>query len=169
MGLVGRWASDKMGLPNRMDRLKPKGVLYRGAAPDLWRRTLSQIPSIFGRLVYLCSLRDANSGVYEHYGLAQSFGDEEVNRVLRQSHEQSFSEWLSLSLQQQLADLELYLDGLGANREQIVDTWQRLAPYRNLPPAAAREVERDLYVTDIEALLALLRNQNGIATADPDA
>ncbi len=152
-----------------MDRLKPKGAFYRGAASDLWRRTLSQIPSVFGRLVYLCSLRDANSGVYEHYGLAQSFGDEEVNKVLRQSHEQSFSEWLSLTLEQQLADLDLYLEGLDTNREQIIDTWQRLAPYRNLAPAAAREVERDLYLADIEALLAVLRNQHGIEPADPDA
>lgn len=152
-----------------MDRLKPKGALHRGAAPDLWRRTLSQIPSVFGRLVYLCSLRDANSGVYEHYGLAQSFGDDEVDRVLRQSHEQSFGEWLSLTLEQQLSDLQVYLEALGTDREQIIDTWQRLAPYRNLAPAGAREVERDLYVADIEALLALLRSQHGIEPADPDA
>ena len=48
--------------------------LERGAAADLWRNTLSQIPTLFGRLVYLSSLRDSNSGAYEHYGLAKVFG-----------------------------------------------------------------------------------------------
>ena len=34
----------------------------RSAAADLWRNTLSQIPTTFGRLIYLASLRDQNTG-----------------------------------------------------------------------------------------------------------
>lgn len=158
-----------MGAAPVMNRLRPKGAFQRGAAADLWRRTLSQVPSLFGRLVYLTSLRDANSGKYEHFGLAQSFGDDEVDRVVRESHEQTFADWLCLPLSAQLEDLNTYLDGLEADREQIIDSWQRLAPYRNLAPSSARQVERDLYVADVEALLALLRNQHGVKPADPDA
>ena len=86
-----------------------KSSLERGAAPDLWRHTLSQIPSLFGRLVYLCSLRDRNNGTYEHYGLAQVFGDSEADRVLRESHQQVFASWVCLTLEQQKTDLDLYL------------------------------------------------------------
>ena len=50
-------------------------VLERGAASDLWRHTLSQIPSVFGRLVYLSSLRNPNTDSYEHHGFSQMFGD----------------------------------------------------------------------------------------------
>jgi hypothetical protein len=146
-----------------------KTSLERGAAPDLWRHTLSQIPSLFGRLVYLCSLRDANTGSYEHYGLAQAFGDGEADRVLKDSHGQVFGNWVCLTLEQQKADLDVYLSGLTGNRRTILDTWIRLQPYRNLIPTTAREVERELYMADLEAILGLLRNEYGVVSPDPDA
>jgi hypothetical protein len=146
-----------------------KTSLDRGAAPDLWRHTLSQIPSLFGRLVYLCSLRDPNTGGYEHYGLAQVFGDGEADRVLKESHHQAFSAWLCLTLEQQKADLDLYLSGLSGNRRTILDTWIRLQPYRNLIPSTCREVERELYMADLDAILGLLKNEYGVASPDPDA
>lgn len=152
-----------------MSRYETKGSLERGAAPDLWRRTLSQIPSVFGRLVYLCSLRDSNSGGYQHYGLSQAFGEDEADRVLRHSHEQAFAEWLCFTLELQKADLDLYLSGLNGNRRTILDTWIRLVPYRNLIPSAAREVERQLYLADLETILELLKNEYGVASPDPDA
>lgn len=152
-----------------MRRFRPQATLERGAASDLWRRTLSQIPSVFGRLVYLSSLRDPNTGQYNHYGLAQVFGFEEADRALRQSHLDAFAEWLSYTLEQQKADLGLYLAGLDGNRRVILDTWIRTAPYRNLVPATAREVERRLYLADLETILELLKNEYGVASPDPDA
>jgi len=44
-----------------------------------------------------------------------------------------------------------------------------LTPYRNLVPAGAREVERKLYLVDLETILELLRNEYGVACPDPDA
>jgi len=152
-----------------MKRHEPKGNLERTAMADLWRHTLSQIPSVFGRLVYLTSLRDQNTGRYEHYGLSQAFGEDEADSVLRQSHEQAFAEWLCFTLEQQKADLDLYLAGLNGNRRTIINTWIRLAPYRNLVPAIAREVERQLYLADLETILELLRSEYGVASPGQDA
>jgi hypothetical protein len=152
-----------------MDGSDANASLPRGPAPDLWRHTLSQIPSVFGRLVYLCSLRDPNTGLYQHYGLAQVFSDQEADRVLRESHAQAFADWLCFPLEQQRADLGLYLEGLGGDPRTLLDTWIRLAPYRNLIPAGAREVERRLYLADLEAILELLRNEYGVVSPDPDA
>lgn len=152
-----------------MDRSDSNPSLPRGPAPDLWRHTLSQIPSVFGRLVYLSSLRDPNTGLYQHYGLAQAFSDQEADHALRESHEQAFGQWLCFPLEQQRADLGLYLDGLGGNPRTLLDTWIRLAPYRNLVPAGAREVERRLYLADLETILELLRNEYGVVSPDPDA
>ena len=143
--------------------------LERGAAADLWRNTLSQIPTLFGRLVYLSSLRDTNSGTYEHYGLAQVFGAKEADRTLRQSHSQAFVAWLNLNLEQQKADLEDYLAGLEENISGILANWIRLAPYRNLIPARAREVEKQLYLTDLEVVLELLKFDHDVASPDPTA
>jgi len=141
--------------------------LERGAAADLWRNTLSQIPTLFGRLVYLSSLRDTNSGIYEHYGLAQIFGGKDADRTLRQSHAQAFSAWLNLNLEQQKSDLEEYLSGLEEDVRSILATWIRLAPYRNLIPARAREVERHLYLTDLEVVLELLKADHDVVSPDP--
>lgn len=152
-----------------MNRLQSRGPLDRGAAADLWRRTLSQIPTLFGRLVYLSALRDSNTGRYDHFGLSQSFGEIESDRVLRESHEQVFSEWLYLTLEMQQADLDLYLSGLDGDHATVLETWIRLAPYRYLPPSSAREVEKRLYIADLEALLSVLWNRHGIKTGDPDA
>ena len=143
--------------------------LERGAAADLWRNTLSQIPTVFGRLVYLSSLRDSNTGSYEHYGLAQIFGAKEADKTLRHSHAQAFSEWLNLNLEQQKRDLEEYLSGLEEDVDAILASWIRLAPYRNLIPARSREVERHLYLSDLEVVLELLKFDHDVASPDPTA
>jgi hypothetical protein len=149
---------------------RDSGVAFdRSAAADLWRNTISQIPSVFGRLVYLASLRNANNGSYEHHGLALVFGEDEANRALKNSHNAVFAEWLSFNLEQQTADLDLYVSGLFEDKRVVVETWIRLAPYRNLPPASVRGVERRLYIADFTALLELLRAANGVAASDPDA
>ena len=152
-----------------MSPRNPRSALDRGAPADLWRTTLAQIPSVFGRLVYLSSLRDANNDVYQHYGLAQIFGDQAADQALRASHDQVFAEWLGFGLEEQKADLDLYLADLEGDRRTILETWLRLAPYRNLMPSTAREVERDLYLRDLETILELLRGEFGVASPDPDA
>ena len=141
----------------------------RGAAANLWRHTLSQIPCVFGRLVYLSSLRNSNSGIYEHHGLAQIFGEEEANHTLTASHSRAFREWLQFGLEHQKADLDLYLSSLSTNRRTILETWLRLSPHRNFVPAAARAAERKLYMTDLEVLLGLLKTEYGASAPDPDA
>ncbi len=152
-----------------MKRARPKTVLDRSAAAELWRNTLAQIPSLFGRLVYLASLRDQNTGRYEHHGLAQLFGEEVADEALRDSHAATFQDWLCYTLEQQKTDLDLYLAGLDTDKRTLLDTWIRLAPYRSLVPASARDVERKLYLADLETLLELLKNEYDVSSPDPDA
>lgn len=141
----------------------------RGAAADLWRHTLLQIPTTFGRLVYLSSLRDQNTGLYGHHGLAQMFGEEEADRALRESHQHAFAEWLCYPLDQQKAELDEYLSGLDGPVTVILQNWIRFAPYRNFIPAGTRDVERDLYSGDLEVLLEVLKREHGVACPDPEA
>jgi hypothetical protein len=152
-----------------MAQTRSKGILERGISSDLWRRTLSQIPSCLGRLAYLSSLRIPNTGRYEHHGLALKFGDSETDKTLRKTHNESFSEWLNYSMEQQKADLELYLSAQEGEKREILENWAALMPYRYYVPASVREPERMLYVSDLEILLKILRNEYGAASLDPDA
>lgn len=151
-----------------MKRAEDHAALDRGAVSNLWRNTLSQIPSVFGRLVYVSSLRNANNGRYEHHGLALLFGEDDANKALRKSHAELFAEWLTFSLEQQKRDLELYLSGLPDDREVVLENWVKLAPYRNLIPSSVRTVDRRLYITDLTALLGVLKNAGGAGGSDPD-
>ena len=116
----------------------------------LWRGTLDRIPTVFGRLVYLAGLRDPVSGGYTHPSLSQAHGPEEADRTLRRAHYQMFSEWLALGLEEQKGDLAGFLadEGPGALRP------------RELIPPQARDVERQLYLADLETLLEIITFEN---------
>jgi pyruvate-formate lyase-activating enzyme len=96
------------------------------------------------------------------------FGENESDRTLRQSHEQTFADWLAFDLKQQKQDLDLYLSAFQVEKRTILATWIRLAPYRNLTPTTVQEPERRLYLTDIEAILELLSSENDVEPLDPD-
>lgn len=133
----------------------------RIAGSELWRKTLLQIPTLFGRLVFLASLRDGVTGHYYHQGLAQSVGAEDADRSLCASHHQVFQQWLGFSLEEQRADLDEYLSTSAGPRYAL--------PYRKLVPPMARDVERQLYVADLETLLELLKFEKGGAFSSPEA
>jgi hypothetical protein len=139
------------------------------AIDDLWRRTLDSVPTLYGRLVYLASLRNPNTSRYEHHGLAARFGDDVADRVLRSSHEEVFQEWLAAGLHKQKADLDCYLGSLDDSRRLIVETWMRVCPYKSLAPASARAVENDLFHADFRFLLEALRNEYGAVEPDRGA
>jgi hypothetical protein len=151
-----------------MSALVPKGILERGAANDLWRHTLSQIPAVFGRMVYLSGLRNGR-GRYEHHGLALIFDENEADKAMRKTHIDAFNTWLNFSLEQQKADLDLYLAGDGPDRGKTVEFWIRTEKYRFILPASAREMEKKLFLADIESLLRMIANEYGVSCSDPDA
>jgi hypothetical protein len=128
-------------------------------AAELWRNTLSRIPTLFGRLVFLSSLREPQSGRYSHESLVNLWGSDDADRTLRNSHQQVFQQWISAGLADQKADLDEYLSTMGGPRHAL--------PYRNLAPTTARAVEQQLYLTDLETLLELLRLEHDAPFSTP--
>jgi len=144
-----------------MPRFRPKGMLERNALADLWKHTLSQIPSIYGRLVYLASLRDANSGIYRHHGLSNAFGREESLSALRKSHEDTFREWLNLPLPDKSADLVTYFLDVEEDARQVVAYLARATPYLSQLPDSASRAQRRQFKMEMEILLELIKNVSG--------
>jgi hypothetical protein len=132
----------------------------RGPIADAGKRIVAQISTRFGRLVFLCSLRDRTTGRYSHPALTESLGFESADRALRHTHHQVFREWLRLNLGDQKVDLDEYL------RISCIPPID--LRYRDLAPPGAHEVERQLYLTDLEVVLELIRFDPGTLSA-PDA
>jgi len=132
-------------------------MLERSASADLFKNTLSRIPTIFGRLFYLASLRDPNSGFYEHHGLRVIFGKDESRRALLDSHLQTFQAWLSLPMQEKIEDLRTYLATLEEPYPGVVRVWTETQTYRLCLPMGIRESEKQLFFQEFEALLQFLR------------
>lgn len=139
------------------------------AIAESWQRTLSGIPTTIGRLAYLASLRNANTGAYEHFGLMQRIGEGEVDRLLRRSHTNVFQEWLCFGLERQKAELEEYLSGLEGDRREIVANWLTIEPFGSWVPSDSRDVERKLFYADLSVVLELIRTEYGVSSRDPDA
>jgi hypothetical protein len=131
-------------------------MLERSAAADISKNTLARIPTLCGRLIYLASLRDGNSGIYQHHGLASIFGREESRLALGQLHEAVFREWLKRPLAAKLDDLAEYLNSLEEPRRLIIQHWRKVPTYRAYIPASARESERELFFTEFEVLVETL-------------
>ena len=136
-----------------------KSQPQRTPAADVWRKTLSQIPTLFGRLAFLASLRDPRSGRYRHDVLTSLLGPDDGDRAISRSHQQLFAEWLAYSLSDQKQDLDEYLRTVGGPRN--------FRHYHDLIPATAREVERRLYLADLETLMDLLRYEQDAALSRP--
>jgi hypothetical protein len=147
-------------------RFKLKGALERSAAADLWKQTLSVIPTSYGRLAYLASLRDPTSGVYRHHGLSAIYGREESTRALRESHEQAFANWLSLDLETKTADLREYAAALEEPPDAVLKYLATRAAGEFQSPDAARAVERELFRRDFETVVEIL--SNGPQTRAPE-
>ncbi|MEQ1885577.1 MAG: hypothetical protein ABL967_10985 [Bryobacteraceae bacterium] len=144
-----------------MPRFRVKGTLTRNALADLWKHTLSRIPTVTGRLVYLASLRDANSGQYKHHGLAAAFGRDESTRALQESHEKTFAEWLEMSLEERAMDLRLHITAQEDAESAIAEYWMASDQVTHLIPSGAYPMERELFQQDLRALLQIIRNSNG--------
>jgi hypothetical protein len=119
-------------------------------ANAMWERMLGHIPTQLGKLVSVASFRVGASGEYRHPNLDRILSPEVARRVLCESHEQLFAEWVGLFPEEQAEDLKRYLGALpreGA-RELLLKASESL-----IPPSAGQAARR-AFLCDLEAILA---------------
>jgi hypothetical protein len=152
MGKTSRLLYNGHGMP----RLRPRGMLDRSASASLFKHTLSHIPTTYGKLAYLASLRDPHSGTYRHHGLVSMFGREDSLLALETSHAQVFQEWLLFPLAEKHRDLMEFLEGLDQPRESVLRHWARSNPFRSHVPETASAAEKELFSKELEILVEAL-------------
>jgi hypothetical protein len=111
---------------------------------------VTQIPSIFGRLVYIANLWNAQTGRYDR-GLPVRFAN--ADQSIAKWHQAFFVEWLALSMPEKERDVVLYWRTIGGRRDQIKSVRQH--GEAAMPPLVRSE-ERMLFVRDLSFVVALL-------------
>ena len=127
--------------------------------------TLASIPSLFGRLIYISSLRDLASGRYEHAGLQALHPGEAVQQALAKCHEEVFERILETPLADQAEDVRECLETMPGGTAMTVAHWQRMESYRVLLPEEAPDYLKELFCSNLRALLEILRSESSTARA----
>ncbi|HEX8837006.1 MAG TPA: hypothetical protein VF748_08725 [Candidatus Acidoferrum sp.] len=127
------------------------------AYDDLVNRSLSRIPGELGRLIYLASTREYNTGHYYHQGLSDRFGPEAAQKALEIAHRQAFYKVSAYSLEDLGRELERYLASTKENPMECLRAWQKLEPYRVAVPADVNATVARLFTSNLRLALAILR------------
>lgn len=138
----------------------------RAVVRDFTSTTLAAIPNLFGRLIYIASLRDLSSGRYEHAGLAALYAPEAIQEALECCHHEIFNRILETPLAVQAEDLREALHGMPGLLPDTVANWRRIESYRILPPGNAPDYLRELFFSNLAVLLEILDGANSTARSN---
>ncbi len=126
------------------------------AASDLRSRTLADIPRSLDRLIYLASMRDYNTGLYYHDGLASRFTQEVACEALADCHREAFSQLVGCSLRELVSQMEGYIDSTHTSPRDFVAAWKKLEPYRVAVPVETDPLTAQLLFSSFKIALAIL-------------
>lgn len=131
----------------------------RAVIEDFSTRTLAAIPSDFGRLYYVSSLKDSDSGRYEHDGLTTLYPENAVQAALSHCHEELFSRILETPLKEQEHDLRACLGSAGDQCGDVVESWRKDRSFQKMCPEGLPNYLQDLFCSNMGALLAIFSSR----------
>ena len=127
----------------------------RAVIEDFSSHTLAAISTDFGRLYYVSSLKDSNSGRYEHDGLTSLYPENAVQVALSHCHEELFSRILETPLREQERDLRSCLGSAGDKYWDVVESWREDRCFQEMCPVGLPNYLHDLFCSNMGALLAM--------------
>jgi hypothetical protein len=126
------------------------------AYEDLLRRSLAKISCDLGRLIYLASMRDYNTGSYRHDGLEARFSPAVAREALELAHREIFHQVAALKLHDLVKQMAMYLESCHEEEANVLRAWRRLEPYRILVPLNVNSTMATLFISNIKLALVIL-------------
>jgi hypothetical protein len=132
------------------------------AKEDLRLRTLEPIGYDFGRLIYLSSLRDFNTGEYYHQGLAHSFSEQAASAALVACHQEIFYRLVSSPLESLVAQVERFMRSSPHDWKKTLNAWETLEAYRVMVPSVSNRLVAELFRSNVRVAMEVLKGRGGI-------
>jgi hypothetical protein len=129
------------------------------AADDVRSRTLAGVRDPIERLIYLGSMRDYNTGIYHHAGLALRFSDDVACEALAACHREAYRQLLESSLNSVVEQLDRYAKNSGTAPEEFIANWRGLEPYRVAVPADTDPLSTDFLCSNLSIALSILESR----------
>ena len=104
-------------------------------------------------------MRDYNTGLYHHDGLAARFSPEAACEAIADCHRDAFEELLSSPLSGLVEQLGAYMSSTGASPLDFIQAWQGLQPYRVAVPSGTDSLSAEFLFSNLKIALAILEHQ----------
>lgn len=127
----------------------------RAVIEDFSSQSLAAISSDYGRLYYVSSLKNSDSGRYEHDGLTSLYPENAVQSGISHCHEELFSRILETPLREQERDLRACLNSAGDQYWDVVESWRESRYFREMCPEGLPDYLHELFCSNLIALLAI--------------
>jgi len=125
---------------------------------------LAPIPSEFGRLADVATLRDVTSGHYHHPALEEVYPESAVHQALLYCHEELFEKVVRTPLHLQEWDLRTHFARMDAPVAEIAFRWLEIEHFRSFVPMGTAPHLRDLFLSNTRAVLCRLgQEQTAVA------
>lgn len=129
------------------------------AVEDVRHRTLAKLPGALERFIHIASLRDYNSGLYYHDGLADRFSPEVACEALADCHREACNELLAVSLQDLVRQMQAYLESSHVPPYDFIAAWKGLEPYRVAIPLQTHPFAAEFLFSNFRIALAIVEDR----------
>jgi hypothetical protein len=126
---------------------------------------LAAIPSDFGRLADVATLRDVTSGHYHHPALEEVYPESAVHQALLSCHEELFEKVVGTPLDLQEWDLRTHFARMDAPVAEIASRWLEVEHFRCFVPMGIAPHLRNLFLSNTRAILIRLVREQAVLAA----
>ena len=114
-------------------------------------------------------MRDYNTGVYYHDGLASRYSPEVACEAMADCHKEAFRQLVANSLEELVEQLEAYMISTHTSPGDFVAAWKGLEPYRVAVPVESDPLAAQFLFSTFKVALAILESRLRLPSAVPSA